>query len=805
MKRPTIAVMTANVNSPYNADILNGIREAAKQMDVNVVCFVGVRTSYFYSDYFESEHVEDYEYQSNVIFDYSKLCDIDAFIVMYGSMSIFLTERELEEFRRKIVGYPTVYLEKQIDGPNIRHLTADSYAGIKSIMEHLIQFHGYKKILFLSGPEGNYDADERYRAYIDSMAEAGLTVTDEMIEYGDFSEKAENQINTLLDFNPDAEAIVCANDMMALTAYDVIAERAALYEKAKKEKDKDGMRRYKRHIIGDTSEFGIAITGFDNTSDAGNVEPPLTTLVQNPYSNGYVALKTVVSLLNNGDSVESVVAVPKPVIRQSCGCKAGGHLEFPSLDERYILYPEQYAATCAQIFADGILPVELSENISDEVYGLLYEIILKNVKKYIGIDGSLLNSDEMLEDTKVLISGAVSKYIPQMTFISAFNDFMMGMLKNAKEGRSKQILTDAEAKISEYVYSKLYAETREESALYRQRTWFMPLISRDMASNLDSLKDMYENAMKKLNVIDIGDVYIFVMEEKVVNRKNDKWECPRELRLVAYTENGQVVAHEPCAAPIVNRDNLINQYIKGDNSPYMAAVLDLYSGDDQYGIIVAKTTPDNFLSLYCASVQISTALKYCETAREQRRAQKELQEIIREVEDKNEILRSLSEYDQLTGCYNRRGFLEKGLQLIRENVGSRACMVFGDLDHLKEINDKYGHSEGDYAIANIANNLKQALPDSAILARLGGDEFVAIFRVSEHVDAEELILNIKNTSVTFNAFSAKPYYIECSVGYSVFDCEEDTSLEEVMALADDFLYEAKARRRKSIVKKVTVF
>ena len=148
--------------------------------------------------------------------------------------------------------------------------------------------------------------------------------------------------------------------------------------------------------------------------------------------------------------------------------------------------------------------------------------------------------------------------------------------------------------------------------------------------------------------------------------------------------------------------------------------------------------------------------------------------------------------------------MEKGLSLIRENVGRQACIIFADLDHLKEINDKFGHSEGDFAIENIAKNMKLALPDSAILARLGGDEFVALFLLSESMDAETLVKNISNMSITFNAMSTKPFYVECSAGHSVFECKEDTSLEEVMALADDFLYEAKARRRKSIVKSVTV-
>lgn len=800
----TIGVMIGNANSPHTIETLHGIREAAEKTGANIICFTGIHSSYFYKDYFEKEHKEDYDYQSTCVFDYDKLCHVDALIVSFGSMTVFMSERELKEFQRRILGTPTVYLETKTEGKNVRYLTEDNYAGMRLIMDHMIKFHGYQKILYLSGPKGNFDADERLRGYREAMIEAGFPLDKSMIAYGDFSENVETQINKLLDLNPDAEAIVCANDMMALASYNVINAREENYKKALKAGDKDGIEKYKKYEIGESSEHSVAITGFDNVPDAINVEPALTTIVQSPYSHGFMAVHTAISLIENESETESVMAVPKPIYRQSCGCKHTKHLEFPSIEDRYKLYPEQYAATAAEIFINGMIPVELSDAVSDEVYKVIYEIILKHVKNYIGISGKKLSSEEMFEDVKELLNGSVSKYVPRMTFVTSFNDFMVSLLKNAKRSKEREILVDAQAKISDYVYSKLFAETREDLMTYRHRTWFMPLISRDMANYLDSPKDMYYDAMIKIKTLGVGDAYIFVADETITHRKGERWECPKELKLVAKTEHDEVVSYDPDEAQVVSSENVINDIIKGNDVRYEASVLNLYSGEYQYGIMVAKVAPEDLLSLYCASIQISTALKYCETAREQRRAQKELHYIIREVEDKNEILRSLSEFDELTGCYNRRGFLEKGLSLIRANVGREACIVYADLDHLKEINDKYGHSEGDFAIENIAKNIKNALPDSAILARLGGDEFVALFLIQPGMDEELLVKNIANTSVSFNAMSAKPYYIECSSGYKTFMCEENTPLEEVMGLADQLLYEAKERRRKTIVKKFTI-
>lgn len=56
------------------------------------------------------------------------------------------------------------------------------------------------------------------------------------------------------------------------------------------------------------------------------------------------------------------------------------------------------------------------------------------------------------------------------------------------------------------------------------------------------------------------------------------------------------------------------------------------------------------------------------------------------------MLNFLSEYDVMTGCLNRRGFMERAMAMNHENQGKQAMIVFADLDHLKEINDTFGHA-----------------------------------------------------------------------------------------------------------------
>src|SRR5690606_30591217 len=106
----------------------------------------------------------------------------------------------------------------------------------------------------------------------------------------------------------------------------------------------------------------------------------------------------------------------------------------------------------------------------------------------------------------------------------------------------------------------------------------------------------------------------------------------------------------------------------------------------------------------------------------------EIQGIARDVTERRareRALQSLTIVDDLTGLYNRRGFLtlaERHLKLaIRKKAG--LFLLFADLDGLKQINDTFGHLEGDRALVSAAQILRQSFRSADIIARLGGDEF----------------------------------------------------------------------------------
>lgn len=159
-------------------------------------------------------------------------------------------------------------------------------------------------------------------------------------------------------------------------------------------------------------------------------------------------------------------------------------------------------------------------------------------------------------------------------------------------------------------------------------------------------------------------------------------------------------------------------------------------------------------------------------------------------------LQSLSLIDELTGLYNRRGFLavtEQHLAAIRRSERV-PVILYADLDGLKEINDSLGHHEGDRALTTAAEIFKETFRSSDILARLGGDEFVVLAAIGPEEEAESITARLQQNFRATNRRRIRPYDLSISVGLAHFDDEENHSIEELMARADQAMYEDKRRK-----------
>jgi diguanylate cyclase (GGDEF)-like protein/PAS domain S-box-containing protein len=176
--------------------------------------------------------------------------------------------------------------------------------------------------------------------------------------------------------------------------------------------------------------------------------------------------------------------------------------------------------------------------------------------------------------------------------------------------------------------------------------------------------------------------------------------------------------------------------------------------------------------------------------------------IVRDITEHKQMaekLKSLSLYDDLTGLYNRRGFLplaEKSLSLANRQKKD-LLMIYLDLNDLKVINDTWGHLEGDQALMDTAEILKKTYRVVDIIARMSGDEFAVMLVGAAKNDIGTVTGRLQNNIEAHNAANIRNYTLSICCGVSYYDTENPCSLDEFISRADHMMYEQKRLRRKS--------
>ena len=166
---------------------------------------------------------------------------------------------------------------------------------------------------------------------------------------------------------------------------------------------------------------------------------------------------------------------------------------------------------------------------------------------------------------------------------------------------------------------------------------------------------------------------------------------------------------------------------------------------------------------------------------------------IANLEQRVSQLDHLAHHDPLVGLPNRRSFLASLETLIArvDRYGDKAAMLFVDVDGLKRINDKFGHTAGDQALVQIAQMLVSSVRRSDYVARLGGDEFGILLERIDERGASEMALRIVAT-VVGSEFCVEGCCLPLSVAVGVAAINADDDPQMVISRADKEMYRVKA-------------
>lgn len=667
-KRQSVSVMIGGVHSYFPREMIRGIIARAQQEDINSYFFLRIHTKPFFKSVLGDFSNNIYDYQFNTVHDYCRISGADGYIINYGTIGFHMNWDNSWSFARRYNSRPLVIVTEKVELPNCHNIISDNRQGMFDIIEHLIVEHGCKKILFMQGPQRNTDAIERFQGYLDAMEAHSLTVEDSMIGKGDFSAYVDEEVERVLDANPDADAFAFSNDEMASSCYRVCEKR--------------GLR------IG----VDLKITGFDGGEFSDRLIPPLTTVFQDAYGMGYQAAEDMVRILRGEKPTEQRYPV-QVVTRESCGCT-------PNRDKK----------------------APLSQQAADE---------LRRVRR-----------------------------------------------KAAQ--REQQLLE------------------------YQGKSWFIPMMARDLNDYLQDETEYCFQVMEKLRLLKVNAAYLFLLDHSLSYDGENEWNCPDNLYLASCYRNGESFAFQPYDRPHVTEENGIAQLTDdGENHQFMCFLL--FSGDRQYGLLVCDVPLEELAFFYVVSLQLGLCLQYLEMSKVQEMHRRQMARDMEAIRARNRELDMLSGYDQLSGLLNLRGITESVKELCRSGTAQSAYLLYCDLDHLKQINDYFGHPEGNYAITVCASTLRSCIRETDKLARVGGDEFVCLVLGGGPSFPEQFREQLAQALEKANQESGKPFYIGISVGIQSFVLKSYEDFLSASAEADKKLYEAKKTRREDVRKPLTEF
>lgn len=299
-RKKRIGFVIGNYHTDHPSRLVYTIWELLRDEDVELQVFLGTESASFMKDFVMRSNLFDYQYAS--LCGYSEYEKLDVLIVSAGTLSIYQNEIPLEEFLRHTPNIPTILMETDhVHGDGIS-LIADNRQGLASCVEHLITVHGMRRIGFVSGPKNNRDAEERFAGYRDMLRKYEIPFREEYVAQGDYSEHVDESVEQLLDRAPELEAIVSANDEMAVSIYRVLGRRNLVVGK------------------------DIAVTGFDDMLMARYMDPPLTTARQDYDAFSHAAVDSALKMLRGEKAFSK--RIPVPFIRRcSCGCEKAPDLE----------------------------------------------------------------------------------------------------------------------------------------------------------------------------------------------------------------------------------------------------------------------------------------------------------------------------------------------------------------------------------------------------------------------------------------------------------------------------------------------
>ena len=843
---PTIAILAGSVTSVYQESIVRGVAHIAAQKNYNMISFCGgVIKSTFPLALAREE-----------IFNLVDMDSIAGIISPFSSHMRFLNDQERQAFIDRFSSVPVVNIGSNIAG--LTNIEVDYEPGLNELFDHFYSEHGYRKILFLSGPKTHASSIKRLNIYKKLLKKYQLPFDENMVIHTDLRrDVTQLKVGEFLDStNLTFDAIISVNDNQAMGAMDACQQR------------------------GINVPEDVAIAGSMNTLEGAFTTPSLTSVTEPIFELGQAAAIALIKQIE-GNKVISEIQIPTSLmIRQSCGCKSTNEVPsseiINSIDTKPVSLDKDPIFQETQIYFEKIVDRYKGGMLSDEVTSILslfqqaiyknkFDQFLKELQKR--LENSVKSEDFMLWlaiTTKLQINTLhYSTFGKDTHKLHKFSEKLI-TLKNHYEQiaiefqrfEGEYYLNYFKAVVNNLNFSFDLMTIKKDNVDVLQLSELYISIFHDLDADILSATNLLSIRNNKFITLDNKDYFaknllppvIEPYQERfslmvlplsfrnkaigfmVFNLNNCKGAAFENLRTIVSTalknemliqdlkkaeERFSDIAHS--ASNWLWETDINNQFIYCSKSSkdiigYPPEILlgkeinelNIESGD---GYIKSMRCHEDLIDVECwyqhqngSVICLLIAAKPIITNGEFT-GYRGIFEDITEQKLQAEKIKTLAYSDILTGLPNRTLFQEKLAETISFSArnSKKFALMFIDLDHFKHINDSMGHASGDLLLIKVADRILQSIRSVDMLARLGGDEFIIILPdIADEAGITDIVERIFNNIKKPIIIHDKPVTSTLSLGISVYPTD-GIDAQSLLQKGDNAMYQAKEQGRNGYV------
>ena len=731
-KRKHIGVLCSTIDIANQYDVWKGIVEVAEANDMHLTAYIG---TYQTTDNNFTSHMEscfDIMWRDNLL---------DGVIVLSGFIAQNIGLNEFAKYAARIPkDFPVISVSIDIKG--IPSVMTHNMSGMFTAVDHLIRVHGKKHLAFVKGPDGHPEAEARLQGYKDALEKNNVPFDERYLFPGDFGrDGGRNAVHELYDVRKlPADAFVCTNDQSAIGVMEKLKLRGIMVPN------------------------DIALTGFDDDIISSICVPTLSTVGQDFIKLGRISAELLIEKMN-GKAIENITNItPELVLRQSCGCMERGTTYKATGDK-------QNEQDCLSVYLNERLISLMQDFVPGDQVIKWVDSLLEEIRKDPFSKDDFINLfDRILVDYYHSYSREFSVWHKALIVMA------MGMEIHKNEFEYAHTILSTITFATTLVYDiRINEERKREYGLNddrkRKRRITNSLL---LMFDLDTLA---EELYKSISAISIKTALIGIYHDPV---KRDTHDAIRPIEtLIGFDGDDRFNIQQNSWSPILFSDYGTMKGFNFDRERRVMFFQPLFFMDEEVGVMLLPYDPEIPTDAYeTLRINISTAIKGAGLL---------------------STIHTLSITDELTGLFNRRGFFQfaySRLQHLQRNTEFVPIVMFMDMDGLKQINDSYGHNEGDKAIAAFADILKKTMREEDIIGRMGGDEFAIFSSVKDKENGRKLEQRLRKAFDKYNSKMLHSYKVMGSIGSVVLDESTKDCFEEAMLKADSVLYDEKIEKKK---------